>query len=342
MRNRRGPHKLSTVAELEAAGVKIVKWDGRYATRSPASLSPTILHRCPLVIVDKDQRIVGVFVGKPADPQWDSEVIPGACRAMERASREAKATDARASAPHRRGKFTAISSGVSFGGGQKVPGNLVHPKWRQRLIARLLKNKYIRRIAGFQSSAFAYWAPKVYKEYADTLQQLFTEYPGLEHNFRNSIFPAVTFNCSPDSVSLSHVDFNNNPAGWCAITSGGRFDHTSGAHLHMSPFKVAVEFPSGSTSLILSGAIEHGNTPILDGETRFSMTQYAAGGLFRWVKYGFKSAKALLAMKGGKQIRAAYDGEAGSRWEQALNLFSTLDGIDCDRQNVFSQASVKA
>ncbi|KAJ6626308.1 hypothetical protein B0H10DRAFT_2303954 [Mycena sp. CBHHK59/15] len=36
-----------------------------------------------------------------------------------------------------------------------------------------------------------------------------------------------------------------------------------------------------------SGCVDHGNTPLQPGETRTSMTQYAAGGLFRWVAYDF-------------------------------------------------------
>ncbi|KAJ7617560.1 hypothetical protein B0H17DRAFT_1220103 [Mycena rosella] len=195
----------------------------------------------------------------------------------------------------------------------KIPGNLVNSKPRRRILCTLFRNRYIRCIAGFQSSAFAYWAPKVYREYADVLRQLSEKYPGFEHNFRNSIFPAAAFNCSLDTVAAEHTDYGNNPAGWCAITSGGRFNHKRGAHLHMRQFKLLVEFPSGTSALVLSGAVNYGNTPIAADETRFSMTQYAAGGLFRWVRYGFMTAKALLAQKGGKELRDAYDGVPGSR-----------------------------
>jgi hypothetical protein len=76
---------------------------------------------------------------------------------------------------HRRGDFVALPVGVSFGGGQKVrllsldsfyrmndeamvcvqkPGNLVHPKERERLIRKLKACLGIIRIMGFQSSAY--------------------------------------------------------------------------------------------------------------------------------------------------------------------------------------------
>lgn len=172
----------------------------------------------------------------------------------------------------------------------------------------------------------------------ECLQQLFDKHPGLEYNFKNSIFPAATFNCSPDSVCLDHTDFHNLPSGWCAFTSGGDFDHETSALFYMKQFKIMIEFPSGSTGFILSGAIDHGNTPLTPDETRYSMTQYAAGGLFRWVKYGFQSAKALLATKGGRELRDAYDGVPGSRWQSALDLFSKVDELVIDRQMVFGDA----
>ncbi|KAJ7434607.1 hypothetical protein B0H11DRAFT_1731584, partial [Mycena galericulata] len=291
-------------------------------------------------IIDNDSRIVAAFVGKPDDPAWDKIVIPGASHAMDEASKQGIETGAFSAKDrtHRRGTFLSLTTGVSYGGGQKMPGNLVNSRSKRRLIKRLVKNKYIQRIAGFQSSAFAYWAPKVYGEYVDCFRQLFEKYPGLEHNFESSIFPAATFNCSPDSVSFVHKDYHNLPSGWCAITSGGSFNHETSALVYMDQFKLMVEFPSGSTGFILSGAVDHGNTPLAPDETRYSMTQYAAGGLFRWVKYGFKTAKALLATPGGRAIRDAYDGVAGSRWLSALNLFSKVDEVAADRKRVFGDA----
>ncbi|KAJ7434262.1 hypothetical protein B0H11DRAFT_2258566 [Mycena galericulata] len=98
--------KLWTVEELKALGYRRIKWDGKH----------------PMVIVDRDGRIVAVFVGKPDDRKWDTEVIQGACRAMDRASRKGLETGALTAKDrdHRRGAFLSLTTGVSFGGGQKV------------------------------------------------------------------------------------------------------------------------------------------------------------------------------------------------------------------------------
>ncbi|KAJ7610348.1 hypothetical protein FB45DRAFT_761241 [Roridomyces roridus] len=307
--------KYFTVEELNRRGFRRIAWDGRYVENPPIPcISCSPFCRDPLLIVDQDGRIIAVFVGKPDDPDWDENVIPGVAAAMEEALRDG-VDDGVFSAEnltHRRGNFYTLTSGVSFGGGQKVkPGNLLNSRQRRRLLRRLLRNKYIKRIAGFQSSAYAYWAPKLYAEYVRDLKALFAHHDGLQHNFNNSIFPAVTFNCSSNAVSFEHTDYQNNPGGWCAITSAGSFDPCKSALFYMKQIKLMVEFPSGSTVCIPSGTISHGNTPLSLGETRYSMTQYAAGGLFRYVKYGFKTAKQLMAAKGGKALRESYDGGSG-------------------------------
>lgn len=79
--------------------------------------------------------------------------------------------------------------------------------------------------------------------------------------------------------------------------------------------------------MIPSALVTHGNTPIQAGETRMSVTQYCSGGLLRWVAYGFRSAKSLLAEPKGAAKKEEIDGPAGSRWKWALSLFSTLEEL---------------
>jgi hypothetical protein len=71
---------------------------------------------------------------------------------------------------HRRGDFYTLQAGFTKGPGQKVrravqakatltmlaqkPGNLAHSKGHRQLLAPILKNRAIQRMAGFQSSEF--------------------------------------------------------------------------------------------------------------------------------------------------------------------------------------------
>ncbi|KAJ7847562.1 hypothetical protein B0H13DRAFT_1907257 [Mycena leptocephala] len=93
------------------------------------------------------------------------------------------------------------------------------------------------------------------------------------------------------------------------VTSLGDFDHKKGAHLYMKQLDLIVEFPPNATILIPSG---------FRASPRYSITQFAAGGLFRWVAYGFQTVKSLLSKPGGKQLRDQFDGVPGSRWEMGV------------------------
>ncbi|KIM38351.1 hypothetical protein M413DRAFT_46322, partial [Hebeloma cylindrosporum] len=177
------------------------------------------------------------------------------------------------------------------------------------------------------SGALAAFAPKFYRYLVRTLEILFGKYSHLEHTFSNSAFPAASFNCGPRSVSLDHIDYGNLSHGLCALTALGSYDHTRGGHLILFGLKLAVQFPVRSSVLIPSGCMEHGNTPIGEGETRLSIAQYAAGGLFRWVAYGFRSAKSLLKTAAGKCLKHKIDKGANERWKEGLAMFSTMEGL---------------
>ncbi|KAK7029973.1 hypothetical protein R3P38DRAFT_3188898 [Favolaschia claudopus] len=312
--------------QLIREGALEVLWDGRN----------------PKLILDCDGRIIAILLGRPEEEdEWD-EVIARLVELFNRVRRSGEKS--RAFRPkdlsHRRGRFAILASGVSFGGGQQRPGNLSQSKKRGRLVQTMLNDDALQRVAGFQSSGLARYAPKLYKYYIDTLSSLFERQPEMRHNFSNSIFPAATFNLGPHTVADEHLDFNNCAHGLCAITSAGPYDHRHGGQLFLKQVNMLIPFPSGSTALIPSAFMEHGNTPIKRNESRFSFTQYAAGGLFRWVKYGFRTAKSLLEMPGGVARVAALDGEPGSRWTWAMGLFSKVDELEADRRSALGDLYV--
>lgn len=135
------------------------------------------------------------------------------------------------------------------------------------------------------------------------------------------VFPCRSFNLGKQSISTPHRD--ENPAqSWCSITPLGDFNPNLGGHLVLRDFKMIVRFPPGSTVLIPS-ALLHSNTPIQPNETRYSIVQYAAGGLSRWVQNGFKSDKDLLAHV-SEEDRQSYK---ESRWMRAVGMYTRLDEL---------------
>ncbi|KAJ2920416.1 hypothetical protein H1R20_g16678, partial [Candolleomyces eurysporus] len=284
------------------------------------------------VVVDSNNVMIVGHFDRPCDLEWDRSMAE-AERAFA-AARDAGMADGTftlASSRHRRGHFLALPTGVSFGGGQQRPGNLYHQLHARRVLTQsILQNKAVQRIAGYQSSTFHMLAPKLFRFYGTEIGKLFKSQPELQHNFTNSIFPAVSFNCGPVSISLPHRDYNNLSFGLCALTAFGNFDYTQGGHLALHELKLVFEFPSGTTFQIPSAAIKHSNTPIQDGEERYSMAQYAAGGLFRWVAYGNKTAATLQSTNAGRRLKESVDMADGERWRDGLAMYSTTDSFLSD------------
>ncbi|KAG2737102.1 hypothetical protein P692DRAFT_201733700, partial [Suillus brevipes Sb2] len=277
-------------------------------------------------LLDKNKRIIGVLAGQPRDDDWEL-AVSRACAAMEDArSRCAfKVCDTQ----HRRGLYPCLAAGVSYGGGQQVPGNLQHSKTNQREIQALLSEPAIQRLAGFGSSILCHYAPKVHKLYANTKASLKGMNPQLVWNFHNSVFAAATFNLGPATVTFDHTDNGNFACGMCSITALGDFNPTNGGHLVLFDLGLVIQFPPGSTILIPSAILRHGNIPIAPLEKRLSFTQYFAGGLIRWVEYGFRTEKAFK-QQCPEAWRAAQL-QRQTRVEEAAVYFSISKelGTDC-------------
>ena len=134
--------------------------------------------------------------------------------------------------------------------------------------------------------------------------------------------PAAAYNLGPATVCRPHRDSANLSFGICTITALGRFDPKAGGHLVLRELGLVIEFPPGATALIPSAIITHHNTKVLDGETRYSFTQYAAGSLFSYIENGMRSEREVAEdpklTSGEKQRRVQARRE---RWGKGLALF---------------------
>ncbi|KAJ7906819.1 hypothetical protein B0H13DRAFT_1619090 [Mycena leptocephala] len=274
--------QVHTRDELLAKDVELIEWEGRCVCRFLLISRINIISaRDPKLVVDADGRVALVLLGRPDSDDWDA-VAKEMARVMEGVRRRAvrcgilKAKNLR----HRRSVYYSLGSGVTKGPGQKKPGNLSHSKGYRRLVELLRQNPSIRRIIGFQSSGLARYFPKLYKHFCDVLQAIYENQPELEQLFANSVFPAATWNLGPDVVMTDHKDMLNLPYGLCPVTAAGDYDHKTGGHMYLKQLNMLIEFPSGSSMIIPSASVTHSNTAIQKGETRYSMTQYAASELF--------------------------------------------------------------
>lgn len=180
------------------------------------------------------------------------------------------------------------------------------------------------------AGAFSQFFPKTYKSYHDQLGKLYTKFPYLKRNFNNSVFPAASFNVGPSATTVEHTDHLNRACGQCAIFCAGKFDPRTSGHLILRQLGLVIEFPPGSVVLIPSASLVHGNVGLQPGESRCAFTQYAAGGLFRYVDYGYRSWEQL--QEKDPELAAYFEGVRGSRWKTELDMFSLVDELHRDRE----------
>jgi len=140
------------------------------------------------------------------------------------------------------------------------------------------------------------------------------------------IFPCRSFNLGKQTASLPHLDQKNLAQGWCSITPLGNFNPDLGGHLVLWDFKLVIRFSAGSTVLIPSALLTHSNIPVHLNETRYSIVQYAAGRLFRWVQNGFRFNKDRLA-HASKQEVEIYKTDEKLHWERAVDMYTKLDEL---------------
>ncbi|TFY73063.1 hypothetical protein EWM64_g10949 [Hericium alpestre] len=191
----------------------------------------------------------------------------------------------------------------------QLPHNLANTGPMQRILDKLLDNWAIQHVAGFGSSIFALYAPKVYAYYVENFEKLCHQFPSLKWPFQNSIFPTSTFNLGPATICHDHIDCTNVPHGWCVITPFGHFDHKKEGQLVLWGFGLIINLPLGSSTEIPSSSIRHANTAIAEGETCFSFTQYCPGGLLQYMCHGFRPVGML-----SYQEQVEMDGLPEERW----------------------------
>lgn len=180
-------------------------------------------------------------------------------------------------------------------------------------------------------ASFAMWNPKVYSYYKKRLNKLYTKRPNLRRNFRNSIFPCAAFNFGPQVRTYKHRDIMNCPFGWCSVQALGNYNYKTGGHLILWELKLIVEFPPSSLILLPSATITHSNVAVAEGETRVSFTQFAAGGLFRYVDYGLRTQAQLE-----QQDPARYQKMLAARpyrWKKGIALMRKLTEVTVQTAN---------
>ncbi|KAJ7177324.1 hypothetical protein C8R43DRAFT_942589 [Mycena crocata] len=277
-------------------------------------------------ILDKNRRVVAVLGGKPRDLiEWQA-VTEGASTLLRERLDRIRLSDKQLNHHRAQEAFPALARGWSHGGGQLEPGELTNNVANTELTDELLAHEYFKRLAGFANTLFLMWAPILFTFCQAQLALLAAWKPSMRPNFVSSAFAACTFNFGPRAITAPHLDFANLAWGWCAITALGLFDSQLGGHLILWDLCLIIRFPPGATILIPSALIRHSNVPIRAHEHRCSFVQYSAGGLFRWVRNGFKTDEAFEASATAADL-AARETEKEGRWQRGMEMFSIIEDL---------------
>ncbi|KAJ7803736.1 hypothetical protein B0H14DRAFT_2189604, partial [Mycena olivaceomarginata] len=238
-------------------------------------------------ILDCKGRIIGILVPPPVHPDQWAPVVEAATAAM-RTARE-KMSFPPSACSHRRGDFPTETDGFAFGGGRQTVGNIKqHSAQNTAALEELLTDKNVERMATYPIPVFQAGCFQIFSDYHRTKQALLQQNRYLRPTFPRSPFAAVTVNLGPASVSPPHADGANKADGMCLVGTLGTFDADKGGHFVCWDYNLIIRFPAGCSILIPSAVVTHSNTPIQEDEERYSIIQYSAGALFRWVANGFQ------------------------------------------------------
>ncbi|KDQ65187.1 hypothetical protein JAAARDRAFT_118799 [Jaapia argillacea MUCL 33604] len=296
------------------------------------SVRPFHTHCCrtPGVVTDEGSRVIAVLAPPPEDAPgckeedtWGVGVVKAATEAMEQI-RKSLVFNHR-ELHHRQGDYACINGGALHGGGRQLPGNILNPPEQAAAFNHLTSQRCFKRVAGHHDRILSHYAPRLYKCYHMTMNAIYQHHPHLKRIFPSSAWPAATFNLGPRLVTKQHVNSGNYAAGVCPITAFGVYDHTKGGHFVLWDMGLIIEFPPGSTIVVPSGTLLHGNTAIQPHECCYSFTQYAAGALFRWFDYGFRSSKKLS--EEDPALFAEMEHHRLTRWAESLTMFSKLEEL---------------
>ena len=121
--------------------------------------------------MDHAGQIICVGIGQPNDDgQLEQQKW---LKAMEDAATEIEGAREQCSfgpknLDHRHGPFPTLAAGVSFSGGQVIPGNLAHNQANRKVLQKLLCHPSFIHISNFANRAFATWFLKMYDYYHET------------------------------------------------------------------------------------------------------------------------------------------------------------------------------
>ncbi|KAK7439175.1 hypothetical protein VKT23_017665 [Stygiomarasmius scandens] len=290
--------KHSQVLALLRSGYRYISWDGI----------------TPRPILDRNRRIVAVLCRCPTTPDWSDWHLRifsmlTDLQSLARASKKYH--------DHWHGQFLTLPWGICFGRGQQHPGHLRNNKTNHRLLKRFFESDEIKCLMGFIDQSFQLFCPKLHRIYHELRNDLVQHHPNLIPSLPGA-FLACHVNLGPHTCPVAHTDWKNHANSMCPTTAIGNFDPDKGGEMVLHDLKLIIRFPPASSMAFMSANIGHEIIPIQPNEKRFSIAQFSASGLWRWVHNGFMSDIDFLAQASLEEQQTWRHFRDHELWDQML------------------------
>ncbi|KZV64114.1 hypothetical protein PENSPDRAFT_588875 [Peniophora sp. CONT] len=296
--------------------------------------SADLCYSSTFAVLDSDDIIVMVMVGKPVNItpekslEWDIQSRRYATN-VERLRKKDERPFAGKAGHHSRGDYATVTFGVSYGGGRtvRIPFTIsISRSLLPEAAVCVFKHIIFSSSSYWSTDALEFFFPLAHEVLCERMRELHLHHPHLRFPFKNSVYPACTMNCGPQSVSFLHADGPDYPGIPGSIHAFGSFNPKHGGHLIAFDLKLFIQFPSGTLSLLSSSGMRHGNTPIQSNETRYSFTQYVSGHLIKWVAYGCRPAGQV-----GEEEKQRLDEVMREGWHNQRARLSNFFRLNQDR-----------
>ncbi|THV07169.1 hypothetical protein K435DRAFT_960104 [Dendrothele bispora CBS 962.96] len=262
-----GSAEMSLDEVLAIDGMRLLEWDGSDSK-----------------IIRDSNDIPLVLLGPRIKAQNWSDMVERISSLLEKA-REDVHVDPQM-LYQRQGNYVSLNAGISLGGGQKRPSNLLPTSEHNgSILEELQSNPDVVQVVGYCDYLFRSYFPKLHQLYKRVLETIIADDPSLKRNFPNSQLAGIRYNFK-NAVDVPHRDFSNLFFGQCGIFACGNYNYKKGGHIVLWDLGLVIEFPPGTVVFIPDALLLYSTTKILTTETRSSMMLYSAAALFRWVHNG--------------------------------------------------------
>ncbi|KAG8902564.1 hypothetical protein FRC00_002448 [Tulasnella sp. 408] len=284
----------------------------------------------PTLFLDNEDRVVGWrmgVVGGPENAQRWEKKTQDLTSALETLAKNMASRGASRDGVAR-GEHSSASWGYSYGGGQKRPTSRRQTKRERRWWKAFLQHPEYVDASRTILDSWKTWAPDIYEDYLHCHTNIVSRNPSLDIVYPAEAsdvlpFASLTANLGPRTVCYRHKDAKNRAAGGlCVVKALGPYDWRRGGHLVLHELGLIVEMRPGDVVFFPSAVISHETIPIGDDERRYSLVWYSAGGLFRWLDFGFQSLTSWGIVDPTGLDAHQNRGEA--RWNEGWKRYSTI------------------